>query len=132
MHVLVATSATQGARPTDYCHCIAGELVWLAPPCADDAQDPDGPCGCGRAFAGMSSHRATTTGLVADLPIVAAEVELAFADSLTEQGYSSACARELTAELLWVAAQFPLGAVLERRSTEINLRTVLPDGAGAR
>ncbi|WP_439331120.1 DUF7715 family protein [Modestobacter altitudinis] len=37
-----------------------GEFVFLEDVCRVDRQDPDGGCGCGRAFAGMNSHRATT------------------------------------------------------------------------
>ena len=61
MRMLVATALTQGARAGDYHWCVEGEPVWVQEPCAADRRDPDGPCGCGRGFAGLHSHRATTT-----------------------------------------------------------------------
>ncbi len=45
---LVATSVTQGFRDNDYHWCVDGELVWIAPTCSKDRDDPDGGCGCGR------------------------------------------------------------------------------------
>src|SRR4051812_50008897 len=69
MKLLTATRERQGERPGDFCHAIEGELVLLGAVCADDERNPEGSCGCGRAFAGMSSHRATTTALVRDLDL---------------------------------------------------------------
>src|SRR4051794_41941292 len=69
MKLLTATHAGQGDRTGDFCFAVEGELVLLGLVCATDEADPDGGCGCGRAFAGMSSHRATTTALVRDLDL---------------------------------------------------------------
>src|SRR4051812_50228392 len=69
MKLLTATRAGQGDRTGDFCFAVEGELVLLGLVCATDEADPDGGCGCGRAFAGMSSHRATTTALVRDLDL---------------------------------------------------------------
>ena len=52
MHVLTATSQSQGQRSNDYTFTIEGELVRLDDVCATDRADPDGGCGCGRGFAG--------------------------------------------------------------------------------
>src|SRR4051794_13478555 len=69
MKVLTAARAGGGGETGDFCCAVEGELVLLGLVCATDEADPDGGCGCGRAFAGMSSHRATTTALVRDLDL---------------------------------------------------------------
>jgi hypothetical protein len=69
MKVLVATRATQGTRGNDYHWAIEGELVRVGEVCRKDRNDPDGGCGCGRGFAGLNSHRATTTARVAEVPL---------------------------------------------------------------
>jgi hypothetical protein len=48
-----------------------------------DEKDPDGGCGCGRAFSGMSSMRATTTAVVRDLDVSLDDVRLAVEGSAT-------------------------------------------------
>ena len=68
MRVLVATRATQGARSSDSDDCIDGELVWMIDACPMSWRDPDGECGCGRSFSGMSSLGSTTTAMVRELP----------------------------------------------------------------
>jgi hypothetical protein len=70
MKVLTATTLTQGQRASDFTWCIDGELVMPSPfICAHDrAEGPDGGCGCGRSFDGLSSHKSTTTARVVDKP----------------------------------------------------------------
>lgn len=70
MKVLTATHATQGQRTNDFDWCVDGELV-MQPPfvCGTDLDNPDGGCGCGRSWAGLNSERATTTAIVADVPL---------------------------------------------------------------
>ena len=77
MKLLTATHLRQGEQAGDFCHAIEGELVLLGFVCATDEKDPDGGCGCGRAFSGMSSMRATTTALVRDLDVTVDDVRLA-------------------------------------------------------
>lgn len=134
MHVLTATSRTQGQRLNDYTHAVEGELVRIDEPCARDRDDPDGGCGCGRGFSGMSSSRATTTVMVRDLPMTAAEYARAYADSLVSDGWLSAneltdetVAESLRAEvdqLLAIAASWPAGTVVERRLDVLQERVV--------
>ncbi len=78
MRLLTATRQAQGELPGDFCFTVEGELV-LANDfvCARDRDDPDGGCGCGRAFVGLGSRRATTTALVRDLDITPAELRAA-------------------------------------------------------
>src|SRR3954468_14149361 len=68
MKVLVATRRTQGARAGDYDWCVDGELVWIQEPCGRDRRREQDSCGCGRGFAGLASHRATTTAEVRTIP----------------------------------------------------------------
>lgn len=79
MKLPTATTESQGEQEGDFCHAIEGELVLVEEPCATDRADPDGGCGCGRSFAGLSSHRATTTVVIRDLELTRADVELAVA-----------------------------------------------------
>ena len=58
MKVLVATERGQGTKPDDYSWTTEGELVRL-----DDC--PDRYCRC-TGFAGVESHRATSTALVVE------------------------------------------------------------------
>src|SRR4051794_17772949 len=77
MKLLTATWERQGEQDSDFCFATEGELVLLGFVCAADEADPDGGCGCARAFSGMSSLRATTTALVRDLDLSIDEVRLA-------------------------------------------------------
>lgn len=120
MKVLVATAWTQGARSSDYHWCVEGELVWIGIACARDVREmssgPDstGGCGCGRGFAGMNSHRATTTARVAELDMSRDEYLEAFRSSLASGGWNAEAAEDLASEMLGIAADFPLNAVMER------------------
>ena len=67
MKLLTATRRTQGDRDNDFTFCVEGELVMITTfVCETDRRDPDGGCGCGRAFVGLNSGKATTTALVTD------------------------------------------------------------------
>ena len=56
MLVLEATSKRQGERDGDYHWCIDGELAYQP---GIDCASPG--CGCDRGWAGVDSHRSTTT-----------------------------------------------------------------------
>jgi hypothetical protein len=119
MKVLTATTATQGARDNDFDWAIEGELVWVGIVCAKDQRDPDrGGCGCGRSFAGMSSHRATTTARVSDLDLTRDDIVTAYAGYLESAGYGRFAAIELADEvdaMLDACARWPTGEIIERR-----------------
>jgi hypothetical protein len=129
MRVLVATSRTQGDRAGDFHWCVEGELVWVAPVCAADQADPGGGCGCGRAFAGLNSHRATTTALVKDLMgFSEADYAEALRSSLEQQGWPAGIAESEADNLLELATFWPSGTVVERRLDSIMVRA--PAGHG--
>jgi hypothetical protein len=122
MKVLTATAVTQGHRDNDFNFCVEGELVHIDQVCATDRDDPDGRCGCGRAFAGLNSHSATTTAMIRDVQLTRDEYIEALRSSLDEQGWDSAAAADEARGLLRLADALPTGAVLERRLSKVAVR----------
>ena len=133
MRVLTATNQDQGARDGDFTFATEGELVLLEFVCASDRRDPESGCGCGRAFAGMSSHRATTTALVRELDLTPDDVELAVTGYYLAGGSGPEVIGDLeftdlvsdsTHEVIGFAQWFPVGTVLGRRPDSVFPRTV--------
>ncbi|WP_084216810.1 DUF7715 family protein [Pseudonocardia spinosispora] len=131
--VLVATSESQGHRTSDFHGCVKGELVCLDSICPSGKQDPDGPCGCGRAFYGMSSQSATTTAVVALVPITQAEYIDLFRHNMCTCGVSEEeAARDARVEaldMLDMVADWHPGTVVERRGWELCVRKLPPIGS---
>ncbi|WP_197374089.1 DUF7715 family protein [Mycolicibacterium baixiangningiae] len=123
MKILVATKLTQGTRSNDYNYCVPGELVWVQEPCDRDRRNPDGSCGCGRGFAGVASHRATTTAEVAEVDFSRDELITAMQTSLADGGWPPVWAADVVDENLTIASAFPAGTVIERRVDEFQART---------
>lgn len=133
MKILTATASTQGQRGNDFHWCIEGELVHFGTVCAADRDDPDGGCGCGRAFAGLNSHRATTTAMVRDLAgFTSGDYIEAIRSSLAQQGWDPGTAEEEAGELTELVSGWPAGAVAERRLYTVAVRTVLAPPGGER
>jgi hypothetical protein len=127
MKILTATARTQGQRSSDFHWCIEGELVHFGLVCAADRDDPDGGCGCGRAFAGLNSHRATTTALVRDVEGFTRDDYIeAIRSSLAQQGWDPTTAEDEADELIDILAGWPVGAVAERRLNHVQVRMVVP------
>jgi len=126
MKVLVATHDTQGQRGNDFCYCIEGELVTVGLVCANDERDPDGGCGCGRAFAGLNSHKATTTAKVKDVELSEEDYVEALRSSLEQQGWPTEDVAELANWLIELVDTWQVGAIIERRLDDIYLRTEAP------
>lgn len=100
-------------------------------PCGSDLRDPDGPCGCGRGFSGMNSHRATTTALVVDTPLGEGDVRKALRSSMEAGGWidpqvpddlAEAMVDEALDDLKDVAGHFPVGSVVRRRLGNYGVR----------
>jgi hypothetical protein len=131
MKLLTATRERQGEQDGDFCHAIEGELVLLGFVCATDEADPDGGCGCGRAFSGMSSTRATTTAVVRDLDVSLDDVRLAVRGYYVSAGMGpdvigGAEFEEVlsaTLEDLAEIAHMPVGAVVGRRLDNLTWRS---------
>ena len=122
MKVLVATSETQGQRPNDFDYCVEGELVTVGLVCATDRRDPDGGCGCGRAFAGLNSHRATTTAKVKEVELSKDDYVEALRSSLAQQGWPTSDVAELAGWLAQLVSEWPVGTIVERRIDDILVR----------
>jgi hypothetical protein len=132
MRLLTATHERQGERPGDFCYAIEGELVLLGFVCATDEKDPDGGCGCGRAFSGMSSMRATTTATVRDLDLSFDDALLAVEGYYISFGMGPAVigsaeftglVAETVAEMAETAVGLPVGTVVGRRLDELIWRS---------
>ncbi|MCA0147102.1 hypothetical protein [Blastococcus sp. LR1] len=131
MKLLTATQERQGEQEGDFCYAIEGELVLLGFVCATDEDDPDGGCGCGRAFTGMSSMRATTTALVRDLDVSLDDVRLAVTDYYVSAGMGpdvigGAEFEDVVSATLEDLAQIthvPVGAVVGRRLDNLTWRS---------
>ena len=132
MKLLTATRERQGERDGDFCFAVEGELVLLGFVCATDQADPDGGCGCGRAFSGMSSLRATTTALVRDLDLSVDDVRIAVEGHYVAAGMGpDVIGRGEFAELVTatvdemgdIAPSLPAGAVVGRRLDNLVWRS---------
>ena len=132
MNLLTATRETQGSRPGDFCHAVEGELVVLGWVCATDLRDPDGGCGCSRAFSGMSSLRATTTAVVRDLDLTMDDVRSAVHGHLVAAGTGpdvlgeTAFAEyfeETLEDTLHFARFWAVGTVVGRRLDHVHRRS---------
>jgi hypothetical protein len=132
MKLLTATRERQGERDGDFCFAVEGELVLLGLVCATDAANPDGGCGCGRAFSGMSSMRATTTALVRDLDVSLDDVRLAVEGYYVAAGMGpdviggdefAELAAATVEEMVDIAAWLPAGAVVGRRLDNLIWRS---------
>jgi len=129
MHLLVATTQTQGRRGDDFHYCKEGELVRFASACGRDGGDPAGGCGCARSFAGFDSAKATTTALVREVDMSRDDYVQALisAYAFPVPGMEAAIAVEADS-LIALAGRLPLGAVVEVRGEELRVRDVV-DGA---
>ncbi len=131
MKLLTATREGQGDRDGDFCFAVEGELVFVGFVCATDRRDPSGGCGCGRAFSGLSSRKATTTALVRDLDLSYDDVSLALADHFVTTGmgpdvigaleFDDLVDQEVEQTIRYAEVWQP-GAVVGRRLDSVHLR----------
>jgi hypothetical protein len=132
MKLLTATRERQGEQDGDFCVATEGELVLLGFVCATDEADPDGGCGCGRAFSGMSSLRATTTALMRDLDLSIDDVRLAvegyyvaagMGPDVIGAGEFAEVVSSTLADMAATARSVPVGAVVGRRLNHLVWRS---------
>lgn len=114
MNFLVATALTQGEKAGDYHWCVEGELLWIQEPCGTDRRDREMPCGCGRGFSGVSSRVGNTTARVADVELSREELVAALEASLEQGGWPPIWAAELIDDMIELAAEWPVGAIIDR------------------
>ena len=132
MKLLTATRTGQGEQAGDFCFAVEGELVILGFVCATDRKNPDGGCGCGRAFSGLGSKKATTTALVRNLDLSLDDVRLAVEgyyanggmgpDVLGDAGFADLVAETVT-EMAELAPLLPADAVIGRRLDTLIVRS---------
>lgn len=121
----VSTHRTQGQRDNDSHSIPDVELVDLASTCHDD---PDNRiCGCARSFVGFDSRQTTTTAEIVESDMTPTEYVGRFFSMLLALGFQDtpklrADAANDATELLRIAAQWPVGTVVERRGDEICVR----------
>jgi hypothetical protein len=133
MKLLTATTRSQGDRRSDFDWCIPGEVVTpIRVICDRDREDPDGGCGCGRAFGGLSSQKATTTAIVADVDGYSFEDLIEAVRSYREQAgwaqyakdedEAAQLAADEAASIAETAAEHEAGTVLEIRLGAVSRR----------
>jgi hypothetical protein len=122
MKLLVATKQGQGKRANDFFWANEGEIVRFGMEC--DGEEVDGGCGCRRALSGITTAKGTTTMEVAELPIDAKDLTNLMVVSLKLGGWDALVdqAQGLAQEMLAAAEPFPVGAIVERRGDEIQIR----------
>ena len=131
MKLLTATREGQGERDGDFFHAVEGEVVILGEVCATDQDDPLGGCGCGRAFSGLLSRRATTTALVRDLDLSCEDLEFAIAARFASHGITARTIGDLeyaelfidtVDELIRFGATWPERTVVRRTLDGVTIR----------
>lgn len=131
MKLLTATQKGQGERDGDFFHAVEGEVVILGEVCATDQNDPLGGCGCGRAFSGLLSRRATTTALVRDLDLDREDLEFAIATRFAADGITARTIGDLeyaevftdtVEELIRFGGTWPEGTVVRRTVDGVTIR----------
>lgn len=122
MKLLVATRLTQGDRDDDFDHgTVPGEIVEPFSVCDLDMTNDATPCGCGRAFVGMTSGAATTTAIVADLDLNRATLRGTLAAMHPDEDADLVDA--MGEQLIEYGAEHPAGTVVGIAVYELQERT---------
>lgn len=126
------TAATDHA-PGGFTWTRDGELVMVAFTCDRDREDPEGPdaCGCGRAFAGLESHRATTLARIVEVPIDLGILRDIVHKTLARGGWVKGgdsisttemeMVADVAAEMVEIGEHFEVGDRLTRRLDDLYL-----------
>lgn len=128
MKVLVATEEGQGQRPNDFQWSTEGELVYIGFVCDRDVGNPDGACGCSRAFAGLETHKAGTTAKVIQRDWTWNDYREAVRAGLVDAGWMDASDTvseildEAMTNLRIILENSDVGDVLEHRSPNVQVR----------
>lgn len=121
MRVLTAGA---GSRPEDFAHTIPGEIVYIGTICAADLpeQGGNGRCGCGRAFSGVASGKATTVAVVADLELTMDDLAAMLTDRFTRSGWKDPAemGQGFAEEIVEEAETFPEGTRLRRDIDDVS------------
>lgn len=120
MKIIVATKETQGQRKDDFCYADEGEIVIVS-----DCDNLHDGCGCEVSMVGVRSGAGTTTMMVLESDITREqyiEQLLAATGDYAGVNLSDAIFAAEADELLKLAAEFPAGAVVERRGNDFQQR----------
>lgn len=122
MNVLAATQRTQGQRASDFSFTDDSELVILPMQC--DTYTIDDGCGCQRSFAGVRSRKGTTTVIIAERDMSEDDYRQVLNNAYLESGWTldEVIERQLTDYVIKLALYYPVGTVLEKRDTAIQVR----------
>jgi len=125
MKILVATAEGQGGREDDFCLADEGEIVMPVMAC-DQTHEA---CACSRAMVGVRTGRETTTAIVVESDMSRAEYRRAIREAVTSKQLAGlnvpATIFDAQAdEYLRLAAELPLGVVIERDGDDFNPRAV--------
>jgi hypothetical protein len=123
MKLIVATKETQGQCKDDFCFADEGEIVVVS-----DCDNLHGSCGCDRSMVGVRSTGGTTTMLVVEADITREQ----YIEQLrTANGDYAGCDLSdafFAAQadvLLELAAEFPVGTVIERKGDDFEQRDII-------
>ena len=127
MKLLAATRQTQGDRSNDFAWVPDGEYLVMGFVCDTDRGDPDGGCGCGRAFEGLTSLKSITTAQVIEAPISHDEFVSAIIESMTRAGWNGMddfhrICEERADEIEALVEELPVGTIVGRRIDELVVR----------
>lgn len=120
--LLVATSAGQGQRTTDFCHTLPGEILYPPSEC-QHCDDPRFEQTC-HTLIGAQTNRATTTFEVAEVPISRAGLHLMLAKAwgVPEGDIEASDIANVADQMIATAVRFPIGAVLEKTGRRFRRR----------
>lgn len=127
MKLLVATTKTQGDKKNDFNWLPTGEYVVMGFVCDTDRGDPDGGCGCGRAFEGIDHLKSATTAEVVEAPFDRAKWVEMVRLSKTKAGWNEMedfdefCAA-IADEVIDAVRDLPIGTVVGRRIDDLVVR----------
>jgi len=130
MKLLTITQETQKWRSNDFCFGEEGEIAVFAFECDSDRDDVDGSCGCRRALGGIKSLKGSTTMKVRNIEITSRQLKNKLKEYFVQAGYSKLLKSGQLIEMIGLyqkdlerlAAQFPEGAVVEKRGNEFRHR----------
>jgi len=127
MKLLVSTTKTQGDKKNDFNWLPNGEYVAMGMVCDTDLGDPDGGCGCGRAFEGIDHLKSATTAEVVEADFDRAKWVEMVRLSKTKAGWAEmddfdAFYTAAADEMINLVRDLPVGTIVGRRIDELVIR----------
>lgn len=120
MKIIVATSETQGQRPGDFSFVPDGEVVIVS-----DCDCLHEGCECSRSMVGVLCGKGTTTMMVIESDLTRDDylrLVRAANEGFADLGVDGSFFDEQADALLQLAAEFPVGAIIERNGEDFDVR----------